>query len=102
MSAEVSHEALLKLGLRITSSRDLEQARWLLRTAGVQALQAAAHDLSSRRMPRPRKVIEYLGLERRTTPRPDLPAVRDAMAHARWRAGGCLPGEPEHPVARSA
>ncbi len=80
MTADVSLTALLQLGLRITSSRDLEQARWLVRQAGAEAVSACAHELASRRMPRPQKVIAQLGLERRAVPRPDLPATTRAYA----------------------
>ena len=83
---------LLKLGLRITSSRDLDQARWLVKTVGVQAVKAATEDLASRRYPRPQKVIEHLGIERRESPRADLPMREAELSRERnrqrgWRAG---------------
>jgi hypothetical protein len=88
MGAELALTALLQLGLRITSSRDLDQARWLVRQAGVDAVRKATHELASRYMPRPQRVILYLGLDRRTTPRPDLPHAAAAQAHTRNRQLG--------------
>ena len=88
MGADVSLTALLQLGLRITSSRDLEQARWLVRQAGADGVSAATHELASRRMPRPQKVVANLGLERRAVPRPDLPLA--ARAHARNQQRGWM------------
>ncbi len=88
MTVDVSLTTLLRLGLRITSSRDLDQARWLLRRVGADAVRKATLDLASRRMPRPQKVIAHLGLERRATPRPDLPHAAAAQAHARNRQLG--------------
>ena len=88
MSVDISLTALFELGLRITSSRDLDQARWLVRQAGIEAVRKATHELGSRHMPRPQKVIEYLGLERRSIPRPDLPHAAAAQAHTRNRQRG--------------
>ena len=88
MSVDVSLTALLQLGLRITSSRDLDQARWLVRQIGGEAVRQATQELASRHPPRPQKVITRLGLERRKVPRPDLPHAAAAQAHARHRLTG--------------
>ena len=88
MSVDVSLTALLQLGLRITSSRDLDQARWLVRQVGSDAVRQATQELTSRHPPRPQKVIARLGLERRKVPRPDLPYAAAAQAHTRHRQTG--------------
>ncbi len=88
MSVDVPLTALLQLGLRITSSRDLDQARWLVRQVGSEAVRQATQELASRHQPRPQKVIARLGLERRKVPRPDLPHAAAAQAHTRHRQTG--------------
>jgi hypothetical protein len=85
VSVDVSLTALFELGLRINSSRDLDQARWLVRPVGGDAVRKTTHELGSRHMPRPQKVIEHLGPERRSTPRPDLPHAAAAQARKRQR-----------------
>ena len=91
----ICDEGTANLGLHITHSADLEQARWLVRTADAQTVRAATHDLSSRRKPRPMKVIAYLGLERRKIPRPGLPAPEAIAAHQHRRLTGWGP-EPDN------
>ena len=88
MSVDVSLATLFELGLHITSSRDLDQARWLVRQVGADAVRKATHELASRHMPRPQKVIAHLGLERRTTPRLDLLPTAAVQAHTRNRQRG--------------
>ena len=84
-------EGMTTLGLRITNSADLEQARWLVQTAGTEAVRNATHDLTGRHRPRAMKVIAYLGLERRKIPRPDMPAANAIAAHQRHRLKGWGP-----------
>ena len=88
MDADLALSTLLQLGLRITSSRDMDAARWLVAAAGADAVGHAAYALASRRAPRPQKVIAYLGLDRRRLPRPDLPQGNAARIHARNRLRG--------------
>ena len=92
MDKELPLQSLMLLGLRIQSSRDLEEARWLVKTAGPEAVRSASEALASRRYPSPKKVIAYLGLERGEAPQPPLPrrdAVKRRMQNRLlgWRAG---------------
>lgn len=91
MDNAICDEGTANLGLRITNAADLEQAQWLVRTAGMEAVRNATHELTGRRKPRPMKVIAYLGLERRKNPRPDLPAAEAIAAHQRHRLKGWGP-----------
>ena len=90
MSADLPLSTLLQLGLRITSSRDMDAARWLVAAAGADVVGNAAHALASRRAPRPQKVIAHLGLDRRIIPRPDLPPATAAQVHALNRRRGWM------------
>lgn len=91
MDNAICDEGTANLGLRITNAADLGQARWLVQTAGTEAVRNATHDLTGRHRPRPMKVIAYLGLERRKNPRPDLPAADAIAAHQRHRLKGWGP-----------
>lgn len=88
MDDSLCHESLTRMGLHISNSTDLEPARWLVRTAGADAVRSATHELTSRRRPRPRTVIEFLGLERRQARRPDVPAADAVTAHQLHRREG--------------
>ena len=88
MDADLPLSTLQQLGLRITSSRDMDAARWLVAAAGADVVGNAAHALASRRAPRPQKVIAHLGLDRRSFPRPDLPPATAAQIHALNRRRG--------------
>ena len=94
MGADLPLSTLLRLGLRITSSRDMDAARWLVAAAGADAVGHAAHALASRRAPRPHKVIAHLGLDRRSFPRPDLPPASAAQLHAHHRLRGWMDEAP--------
>ena len=88
MGAELSLTTLAQLGLRITSSRDMDAARWLVARAGADVVETATQALASRRAPRPQKVIAHLGLDRRGFPRPDLPRTTTAQIPVHHRLRG--------------
>ena len=88
MDDPMSHAALTGLGLHIANATDLEQGCWLVRTAGADAVRRATHELTSRCRPRPRKVIQLLGLERRKKPRLDVAPFDAVVAHQIHRRNG--------------
>jgi hypothetical protein len=79
---------LLSFGVRIDSSRDAAQLRWLMARASERDIRLAAAGLCARRAPSPQQVIAELGLERRARRRNEAVPLALAQARARKRQQG--------------